>query len=256
MESNEGNTEGNTTGGVTGAAEGLWREQLPADLKGNETFTSYKTLGDFGKAHIETVGKVKELEGKVATIADLEGKLSGAIVKPGENATPEQIDAYHKSIGKPEKPTDYNFPVLEGMERDPKFTEWAQNTFHQIGIPKEMGEKVAAAYDAFGAALVKAQNEAHQKENQEAEAKVKAELGDQYPVALELCKRMLADHATPEEKAFLEKSDIGNNPILARILFKFAKKTGEDVGLQGGNSNRADLKPGIVYDKSPKPPQI
>ena len=48
-----------------------WRVQLPDDLKANETFTPFKTVGDFAKAHIETITKAKELE----------GKLSGSIPK-------------------------------------------------------------------------------------------------------------------------------------------------------------------------------
>jgi hypothetical protein len=222
-----------------------WIAALPDDQKQNDFVKTFTKPGDFVKTALEIKTERDEIK----------GKLGNAIFKPDEKATPEQVEAYYRSIGKPEKATDYNFPVIEGMERDPKFTEWAQNTFHQIGVPKEMGEKVAAAYDNFAAAMVKAQQEADAKAKQEAEAKVKAELGDQYPVALELTKRMLADHATPEEKEFLAKSEFGNSPLLARLLFKFAKKTGEDVGLQSSLSNRGELKPGIIYDKSPNPPQ-
>jgi hypothetical protein len=63
MAEGEGTGEGTGTGAGTGQGEGLWRAQLPADLKENETFTPYKTLGDFAKAHLETAGKVKDWMG-------------------------------------------------------------------------------------------------------------------------------------------------------------------------------------------------
>ena len=42
-----------------------WLAGLPADLRDNEAFKSYRTVGDFAKAHLDTAAKAKEYEGKI-----------------------------------------------------------------------------------------------------------------------------------------------------------------------------------------------
>ena len=242
----EGTGDGTGTGAGTGQ-EGLWRAQLPADLKENATFTPYKTLGDFAKAHLETVGKAADLDGKVVKMTELEAKLSGAIFKPDDKATPEQREAYLTALGRPAKPTEYAFPKTEGIERDPKFVEWAQNTFHKIGLSKEMGEQVAAHYDAFALEMANANKVVVEKAKTEAETKLKAELGANYPAAVELTKRFLTKHAKPEEMAFLDESGMGNHPAMIRMVVAFAKLTGEDISIQGAGPKGDASKPGMNY---------
>lgn len=233
----EGTGEGTGTGAGTGQNEGLWREQLPADLKANEVFTPYKTLGDFAKMHLETAGKTKELE----------GKLSGAIFKPDDNAKPEDRESFYRSLGKPEKATEYEFPKTEGIEHDPKMIEWAQATFHSANLSKEQAASIGAAWDGFISGMVKAQQESAQKAIADVETKLKAELGDQYDTAKELTRRLLTKHAKPDELAFMEEGGLGNHPALIRLMFEMAKKTGEDVSPKGAGYKGETAKVGMNY---------
>ncbi|MFH2073805.1 MAG: hypothetical protein ABIJ57_00465, partial [Pseudomonadota bacterium] len=193
-----------------------WRSALPDDQKEHEFVKTFTKPGDFVKSALE----IK------ADRDALKGKLDSAIFKPDDKATPEQREAYLRTLGKPEKATEYVFPKTEGIERDPKFVEWAQNTFHKIGLPKEMGEQVAAQFDAFTLEMVKANQEAVTKAKTEAETALKAELKDGYPAAIELTKRFLTKYAKPEDMAFLDESGMGNHPALIRMIVDFAKKTG------------------------------
>lgn len=229
MAEGEGTGEGTETGAGTGN-EGLWRAQLPADLKDNEAFTPYKTLGDFGKAYLEAAGKAKELEGKTAN----------AIFKPDDKATPEQREAYFRAIGKPEKPTEYEFPKGEGVEHDPKMVEWAQQTFHQANLNKEQAGVIAKAWDGFIGHMAQEQTAAAEKARTDADAALKAELGDGYAEAAELATRFLTKHASAEDVKFFDETKIGNHPGMIRLIVKLAKLTGEDVSLQGGK-NKGDL---------------
>ena len=70
-------------------AEG-WHDKLPDGLKGNPSLKTIGSLPDLAKAFIETKGLVgKKLE------------------MPGEGATPEQVAAWRKTVGAPEKPEGY-----------------------------------------------------------------------------------------------------------------------------------------------------
>ena len=228
LQGDQGNQDQNVPGWISG---------LPDNFKADPTFTQFKTVGEFAKSHVETAAKAKELEGKLAT----------AIFKPDDKATPEQREAYLTALGRPAKPTEYAFPKTEGIERDPKFVEWAQNTFHKIGLSKEMGEQVAAHYDAFALEMANANKVVVEKAKTEAETKLKAELGANYPAAVELTKRFLTKHAKPEEMAFLDESGMGNHPAMIRMVVAFAKLTGEDISIQGAGPKGDASKPGMNY---------
>lgn len=229
---NEGTGEGIGTGAGTGQ-EGLWRAQLPADLKENETFTPYKTIGDFAKKHLETVGNVKDLEGKVVKMTELEAKLSGAIFKPDEKATPEQREAYYRTLGKPEKATEYEFPKTDGIEHDPKMVEWAQSAFHAANLSKEQAQSIGAAWDGFMAGMVKAEQEAKAAAILETETKLKTEWAGEYDKNAELAKRAFKKFANQELGVFLEKSGLGNAPLLTKVFAAIGKAIGEDESLPG-----------------------
>jgi hypothetical protein len=148
-----------------------------------------------------------------------------------------------RKIGKPEKATEYEFPKGEGVEHDPKLTAWAQDTFHKANLNKEQAKAISSAWDGFIQGIAKANDEAVKKAFTEAETKVKAELGAEYPAAIELTKRFITKYAKPEELAFLDETGMGNHPTLVRMIFDFAKKTGEDVSMQS-SSQKGD-KPAV-----------
>ena len=224
-----------------------WRAALSDQWKNHEFVKDTTKPTDF----VEKAWKIK------TELDSVKPKLESAIFKPDEKATSEQWDAYYKALGKPEKHTDYEIPVTEGIQRDPKFIEWMQKTFHEIGMPKDMAPKIAAKYDAFALAMEKANNDAVVKAKADAEAATKKELGAEYPVAVELTTRMLTKYMKdkPEEKAFFDETGLGNHPTLIRMIFDLAKKTGEDVGIASATP-KGDQQPlGFNYNKSPQPPK-
>lgn len=214
-----------------------WRSALPDDQKEHEFVKTFTKPGDFVKSALE----IK------ADRDALKGKFDGAIFKPDDQATLEQREAYYRAIGKPEKATEYEFPKTEGVEHDPKMIEWAQSTFHAANLTKDQAKAVSQAWDGFATAIAKADQEAKTKARTEAETALKAELGDQYPVAAELTKRLLTKHAKPEDLTFLEEGGIGNHPALIRLIFDLAKKTGEDLGVQGSVHKEDPPKVGMNY---------
>lgn len=76
-----------------------WQEVLPEEHRA--TAANFKSLPDVVKSLVET----KRLAS---------GKLEGMIKLPGENATPEEISAFNRARGVPEKPEDYGLAKPEG----------------------------------------------------------------------------------------------------------------------------------------------
>ncbi len=108
---NEGSTE-QSNGAVEKPA---WLAQLPAQLKDNETFAGFKTIGDLGSKYLE-----------------LEGKTKGYIKPLGKNATPEEVSEYRKAVGVPEKSSDYKIERLEKMPDGMVYDEVLESKFKEI----------------------------------------------------------------------------------------------------------------------------
>lgn len=222
-----------------------WRAALSDQWKEHEFVKDIKKPTDF----VEKAWNIKTEHDALKT------KLEGAVFKPDDKATPEQVEQFHRTLGKPEKATDYEFPKGEGIEHDPRVIEWAQKTFLAANLSKGQAKIIGPAWDQFVTEMAKADNTAKEKARTDAENVIKAELGKDYSVAVELTKRLLEKHGKPEEVAFLNESGLGNHPVLVRMIFDMAKKTGEDTGIVGARSHGTTPQKGFTYDKSPPPPK-
>jgi hypothetical protein len=216
-----------------------WRAALPAEFKEHEFVKTFTKPGDFVKSALEIKAEHESLK----------TKLDGAIFRPGEKATAEEVEAYYRAIGKPEKASEYVFPDGDGVKHDPKMVEWAQNVFHQAGLDKDQASAIGKAWDGFVGEMAKADLAAREQAKTEAEAALKAEMGEEkYAHAAELTRRFLKEVATPEDIAFLDESKMGSHPAMIRLVFKLAQKTGDDQSPRGGNPGSTPPKVGMNYE--------
>ena len=246
----EGTGEGTETGAGTGQQGGEFRAQFPADLKDHEAFKPYKTIGDLGKAHIDLMGKAKELDGMSAKVKDLETKLSNTIPKLPENATPEEIEVFYESLGKPESPKGYAIPKPEGSESDPKMVEWAQNTFYGANLSKHQAEFIGKEFNTFMDNVVKADLERRASMLAQTEGSLKQEWGDKFDGNVELVRRVWEKFTNSEIKAFLEedhKGPIGNHPSFIKFLHGIGKVVMDDTTPKGSQAGGATGKVTMVY---------
>ncbi len=251
MAEGEGTGEGTGagTGAGTGQNEGLWRAQLPADLKDHELLTPHKTIGETAKAYIETVGKVKDFEGKVK---DYETKLTNSIPKLSDKATPEEISAYRKATGVPDKPEGYEFPKIGDVENSPEMVAWAQKTFHNLGLSKIQANAMHKEWSSFVTGMVEAENKMAEEEKVENEKKFRAEFKteDEYKAGRELTKRFWNKLMGTDFDEAYKEAEAWQVPVFMRALFVIAKKTGEDWSPSSAGGG-GEVKPAMIYDKTP-----
>lgn len=228
-------------GGQQGAQDLGWRAALPNEFKEHEYVKTFNKPGDFVKSALE-----------VKTERDaLKTRMEGAIFKPGENAKPEEIAAYRKAMGVPEKATEYQFPATEGRENAPEMVSWAQKVFHEAGLSGEQAAKIGAGWNEFLTSMVKANDTKAIKDRDEATVALKKELGseEKFKESIELTGRLLKAHATPDEMKFLdEHPEYGNHPLLIRLITKLAQKTGEDISPQGSRGGTKAKPLGMNYE--------
>ena len=229
--------------GDRGAVSLGWRAGLPDDLKENAAFTSFKTVGEFAKAHIETAKKA----------TDLEGKLKDAIPKLPENATPEERDIYLMALGRPEKPEEYEF-AGDGKDASEWTTSWKQDLF-KLGISKDTAKALSGLLSTKIQAMVDAHNARITQEIAEAGVKLKAEFGDKYDANVALAARLWKTHTDGDLEQDFQTETSKTRTAIIRYIVKMAAKTGEDTSLPGaGQRGQAPTGGRMTYDKSNMPP--
>lgn len=238
-------------GTATAPERPAWIAQLPDDLKGNETFTSFKTIGDLAKTHLETVGKVKELDGITAKNKEYEAKLANAIFKPGENAKPEEISAYRKAIGMPDAPEGYEFPKRENDSED--MIKFGKKLAFELELPPEKAAKMVNIWNAYADGMVEAEDKLEKDEMEANQKKFREQFKseEEFKAGYELAKRFWNKLTNTNFDDAYKDPEAWRVPLIMGFIFNAAKSTGEPLSPKGGGGGSPE-KPGLKYDKTPK----
>lgn len=221
-----------------------WRAALPDEYKNHDFVKTFTKPGDFVKSALE-----------IKTERDgLKTKMDGAIFKPGEGAKQEEISAFYKSLGVPEKSADYEFPKGEGVEHDENMISWARDTFHKANLTKDQAGVISQAWDGFIQGMANAKDESNKKAVEESTKQLKAEWGADYDKNLEFTKRGWKKFTDTEFDKFCEETGTGNHPLLIKFIHKIGKAMGEDFSPAGSQQRSWATKEGLIYNKSPAPP--
>ena len=220
-----------------------WIAGLPDDLKGNEVFTKFKTVGEFAKDDLDLRTKA----------SDLEKKLSNSIPKLKDDASEADRSQFYDALGRPKQPSEYEF---EGEDKNaPEWSNQWKQEFHSLGLTKTQAKALSQKWNSAVQKMVDAHNTSIRNEITAAETALKSEWGDKFDTNVELAKRLYQKHLGNEfDKDFVAGTDKTRLSTI-RLLVKMAALTGEDRSPQGGQSQNAKQVSFIAYDKSPKPPR-
>lgn len=136
--------EGSNPGGGAAWWSGLQDE-------GNRTLAQTKGW----QAPDDAIRSYKELEGAY-------GKLAGEALKvPGADASPEQIDAFHRRLGRPDAPDGYQFTMPEGapdnLRYEQKDADRLRQVAHKAGLNPQQAQSLHDAMVTSYAETVQAQ---------------------------------------------------------------------------------------------------
>ena len=231
---------------------GEWLAQVPDDLKTNENLTSYATVGDFAKAHIDTLGKVSELDGKVkdydGKVTDLNKRLENALFVPGEQATDAERAAFYGKLGRPETADKYTITKPADLPEGIKYSPDAEAAFKAFAHKSGFSDAQAKSTYDWYYGLVKAGHAQQLKAEKEATDVAVNALkdewkGDTFKVNTELATRVFKKFGgdKPEALKFIQDTKInglalGDHPIFLKVFAEIGKAISEDTLNAGGRS--------------------
>jgi hypothetical protein len=135
------------------AASTAWYGQLPESLAGDQKFfDQFKDQESFMKSAKETKSALSK-------------KMEGYVRLPGENASEDDIAAYHQAIGVPEDPSGYEITAEDAINLpgfDPEALGPIKEAAHSLGLSAQQFEGLVAAQARIEAAQIAEMTHAEQ----------------------------------------------------------------------------------------------
>lgn len=152
-------------------------------------------------------------------------------VKPVEGEPAKAAEAPEVKAGAPEK---YEFKAPENTVLDDKVLSAYSDVAKELNLPQEAAQKVL---DKVAPIMAAQQAEAIKQLNTEWLTAVKADKefgGDKVEANIAVARKAIDAFGTPELKALLNQTGLGNNPELIRAFYRAGKAISEDRFVSGG----------------------
>jgi len=162
------------------------------------------------------------------------------------NAKPGDGKEGEKGGEKSEGPkADVQSAAEYGLEGKDDLTKWFADEAFKQGLTKAQATTLKAGFDALREQAVKA----NEKAMSESAALLMKDWGDDYQGNLALAGKTLDRLGTPDLKAKLDATGLGNDPDMVRVFHRIGKLLSEDsfiTGATGGGGTNTSAA-GVLY---------
>ena len=212
---------------VTPQVAPSWRDTLPDDLKNDKSLATIADVPHLAKQYVEA-----------------QRYNVGALKMPSANATPEEVAAFHKKLGRPDSPEGYTLmpPTLpEGIEWDKALESDFRAVAHRLGLTSP---QVQGLVEFEGRRTLTGL----QTRTQEAQAVItalQAEWGPSYEPNLEVAGRAVRHLGGDDLAKALNRTGAGNDPAIIRAFVRAGKMLVEDGAISGeveGHPSSSDAR--------------
>jgi len=220
---------------TTEVVQPTWMEQLPDDLKANESLTGFETIGDLAKAHLDADGKQEGLR------------------LPGEDASDDERNAFYTELGRPENADGYDMSapenLPEGLAYDTEKESKYRDLFHDMGLTRDQAKKIWDTYHAEESSLWQEAMDSVKQSQSEAVNALKKEAGtdEKYNEMIEISKRAAKEFCDSDfYDEIIKVGSLGDDPSFIKAFYNIGKAVMDDQGVISvkGNSSKTVTTPG------------
>jgi hypothetical protein len=202
------NDAGANTNGAQGAAAGAepksWLESLPDDIKKDPSLALFKEPAALAKSWINAQ------------------KLIGAdkVIIPGEKATDEERAAFYQKLGRPDAPEKYELKTPEGYKLDDNQSKTFKESAFKLGLTPAQVNGILEFDASRVNQTMEAQETAKRQELETSLINYQKSLGgdDKFKARVDEARFAVQQLASPELKAFLDKSQLGSQPEMIEFF--------------------------------------
>lgn len=217
------------------AAAAAWYKDMPEDVRGYVELKGFKDA----KSVVESYRNAEKL---LSVPQD-------RILKLPEKMDDASMREIHKRLGMPEKADGYEVKVPAGL--NPDFANWAKGLFHEAGLSKAQGDRIAAKWTERVTTLNSDSEKAFADQHVAQIDGLKKEWGAAYDQNNAIAKTMANKLGLTDEVGEKISRAIGVdalNKMLVGITEKFGIKFGEDDfhGAHNAGNDFGALSPGAA----------
>lgn len=183
-----------------------WTSQLPEEIRSNADVM--KQLVKFGK-----IGELAK------SYSELESKLGNSIVRPGTEASDEEVNAFYQKLGKPESADKYTIDDEEAKD----FKELA----YKHNLTDDQAKGLYQSFKELGEKTIQQNNEQLMARARATEELLKKEYGNDYETKLELCKRGVMAYGGPGLGKKLQDTGLLFDEDIVRMFIRLGEQSAE-----------------------------
>lgn len=194
-----------------------WMSQIgdiTKDEGAAEKLSKFSKLGDLAKSYLE-----------------LEGKLGNALVKPGENASDDEKQAFYKALGKPESADKY---TIKGED-----AELFRNMAYENNLTDEQANSIYNALKKVGEDALAKQKAAYEQQAKETQNALLAEYGKDYSTKIEMLKRGVKNYGGEAVGSKLQNAGLLADKDIVKMFIRLGEESSE-AGSQTKTQGKAD----------------
>ena len=189
-------------------------------------------IGDITK-DADKADKLSKFE-KISDLAnayfDLEGKLGNTLVKPGENASEEEREAFYKALGKPDAADKYS---IEGDDAK-MFREIA----YKNNLTDDQAKALYASLKEVGENAIAQQKLAFEQQAKDTQNALMAEYGKDYQTKIGMLKRGIANYGGEAIGKKLQASGLLADKDIVKMFIQLGEESSE-ASAQGKTGGKA-----------------
>lgn len=206
-----------------------WRDTLPEDLRKEPSLANINDVASLAKGYVHAQ------------------RLVGAdkILKPRDDWKPEQWSEFYKSIGRPEKPEEYEFQTPEGFKPDEaSMAEWRKRLY-DLGLTKTQAKRMVEEFWKEQTSALQKHQKLQEERLQTWEQETKNLFGNRFDEAVNLSRYALKEFGSKELIDLLEESGFGNHPQVVQFFSKVGQAMAErsPAGGPGSGARSVTMAP-------------
>jgi len=236
-------------GGAQGGTTPATPEGTPAATPELAGFWNAATKGLREDPRLKTFApKFKSFDDLAKSAMELEEKLGSRVPIPTDKSPPEEIAEYHKKIGVPSTPEEYQLDRDPNLTHDDNLEKEFRKQMHELHAPQPVAAAIFKQITERASKEIQAFQERQVQARAATEAKLKKDWGNDYGTNVETMVRGMKAYASDELMKDLEETGAGNRASVVNHFFNLGKSVREDTAITSGDaSNPAPKRGGFSY---------
>lgn len=156
---------------------------------------------------------------------------------PGEDAKPEEWDAFYKQLGRPEAADKYDIKYAETA--DPEFTKGINSLMFEAGLNNKQAQTIVAKYDSMVAEMAAKQESTKQAQYGEQAKALTTEWGQNFEANITVAAQAAKQFGFDAKTIDAIQSSIGYDGVM-KLMHTLGSKLGEAQFVGGEKSKPAE----------------